>query len=130
MNEQELHSLLQHRYFDNIDGARPRQAVEAFVADARWQHTQVWAHDGHDSRYTDRLAGRDKLLKFLSVRVPQMQQIRIRHQVDEVIVSGHRGAFRARVIGADGRALGFLGWVETRGGRLQSYLVVPEDFAA
>lgn len=130
MNEQELHRLLQQQYFDNIDRACSEQAVEAFVDDARWQHTQVWAHHGHDSRHTDRLVGRDRLLVFLNARVPQMQQIPIRHQVDQVILSGSRGAFRARVIGPDGRELGFLGWVETRGDRLQSYLVAPEDFAA
>ena len=82
------------------------------------------------SRHTDRLVGRDRLLVFFNARVPQMQQIPIRHQADQVILSGSRGAFRARVIGPDGRELGFLGWVETRGDRLQSYLVAPENFAA
>ena len=130
MDEQGLLALLQRTYFDNIDTGRPERAVEAFHAQARWQHTQVWAHDGHDSRTTDRLEGRDRLLEFLSARVPEMQKIQIRHEVDDVIVSGPRGAFRARVIGPDGRALGFLGWVEIEGQKLNSYLVVPEDFAA
>lgn len=129
MDKQDLYTLLQQRYFDNIDTANPAGAVAAFVPDAHWQHTQVWPHDGHDARTTDRLEGREALLAFLTDRVVQMQRIRIRHRVDEVILSGDRGAFRARVEGPDGRSLGFLGWVELRGGLLQRYLVVPEDFA-
>lgn len=130
MNADQLRALLQNTYFDNIDGARPAEAVDAFTADVHWQHTQVWAHDGHDSRRTDRLRGREVLRDFLAARVKQMQVIRIRHKVDEVIVSGDRGAFRARVVGPDGTSKGFLGWVELRDGLLQSYIVVPEDFAA
>ncbi len=129
MQEQDLYTLLQHRYFDNIDTANAAGAVEVFTPDAHWQHTQVWPHDGHDARKTDRLHGRDALLAFLTDRVVQMQRIQIRHRVDEVILGGNRGAFRARVEGPDGRSLGFLGWVELQDGLLQRYLVVPEDFA-
>lgn len=130
MTEQQLLKLLQETYFNNIDSGRPEDAVKAFARDAIWQHTQVWAHDGHDSRTTDRLAGREELLQFLAARVPQMQTISITHTVDEVIVQDGRGAFRARVSGPDGGSKRFLGWVETDGEKLTSYLVVPEDFAA
>lgn len=130
MTREELQALLQNTYFDNIDNARPEGAVQAFTPDAEWQHTQVWAHDGHSSRHTDRLQGRDNLLAFLAERVPQMQAIQIKHRVDEVIVDGNRGAFRARVTGPTGRSLGFVGWVELRDGLLQRYIVMPEDFAA
>lgn len=126
MTEQQLQCLLQNTYFDNIDNARPERAVEAFTPEAQWQHTQVWAHDGHNARHTDRLVGRAALLAFLSARVPQMQAIQIKHQVDEVIVSAERGAFRARVIGPDGRSVGFMGWVEISGDKLKTYTVVPE----
>ena len=130
MTENELHKLLQSTYFDNVDSGNAPAAVCAFAPDAKWQHTQVWAHDGHDSRHTDRLEGREALVAFLAARVPQMQVIQIRHRVDEVIMSGDRGAFRARVIGPDGSSRGFLGWVTIREGLLQSYIVVPEDFSA
>lgn len=130
MTEQKLHTLLQVTYFDNIDNANPAGAVAAFTAGAHWQHTQVWPHDGHDSRQTDRLQGRENLLAFLRARVPQMQVIQITHRVDEVIVNGDRGAFRARVMGPDGQTRGFLGWVELKDNLLQSYRVVPEDFSA
>ena len=130
MTEKQLLKLLQETYFNNIDSGQPEAAVKAFADDAVWQHTQVWAHDGHDSRTTDRLAGREKLLQFLQDRVPQMQTISITHTVDEVIIKDRRGAFRARVSGPDGGSKGFLGWVETDGEKLTSYIVVPEDFAA
>lgn len=130
MNADQLRALLQHTYFDSIDRARPEDAVEAFTPDVHWQHTQVWAHHGHDSRSTDRLNGRETLHGFLAARVKQMQVIGITHHVDEVIVSGDRGAFRARVVGPDGTSKGFLGWVEIRGDLMQRYIVVPEDFTA
>lgn len=130
MNSQELHTLLQNTYFDNIDSAKPELAIAAFTADVSWQHTQVWAHDGHNSRHTDCLNGRPALLNFLSARVPQMQVIEIKHQVDEVVVTNNRGAFRARVVGPSGRSVGFLGWVELNGEQLQRYIVVPENFSA
>jgi hypothetical protein len=130
MKAEELREHLQHKYFDNVDTANPADAVLAFTPDMHWQHTQVWAHDGHDSRHTDRLQGRDALLDFMQARVKEMQVIKIRHRVDEVIVNGDRGAFRASVLGPTGRRLGFMGWVELRDGLIQSYIVVPEDFAA
>lgn len=130
MTNEELRALLQETYFDNIDNAHPEEAVKAFVPDVQWQHTQVWAHDGHDSRHTDSIDGRDNLFAFLDARVKEMQVIQIKHTVDEAIVSGERGAFRARVTGPGGEPKHFLGWVEIRDGLLQRYIVVPENFAA
>jgi hypothetical protein len=130
MTSEELHAQLQGMYFDNVDTANPDAAVLAFTADMYWQHTEVWAHDGHDSRHTDRLQGRDELLHFMQARVKEMQIIEIRHRVEEVIVSDDRGAFRARALDPSGRSLGFLGWVELCDDLIARYLVVPEDFAA
>ncbi len=70
------------------------------------------------------------MLEFMQARVKEMQVIKIRHRVDEVIVTGDRGAFRACVLDPSGRSLNFLGWVELRDGLIQRYVVVPEDFAA
>ena len=130
MTPEELRNHLQKNYFDNVDTANPGGAILAFTPDMHWQHTQVWAHDGHDSRHTDRLQGRDALFEFMEARVKEMQVIQIRHKVDDVIVTGDCGAFRARVIGPTGRELGFLGWVELNDGLIKRYIVVPEDFAA
>ncbi|WP_027948803.1 nuclear transport factor 2 family protein [Haliea salexigens] len=127
MTPEELHAHLQHVYFDNVDTANPAGAVLAFTRDMHWQHTQVWPHDGHDSRHTDHLHGRAALLEFMQTRVKEMQVIRIRHRVDEVIVQGDRGAFRASVLDPSGRSLGFLGWIELSDGLIHRYLVVPED---
>ena len=126
MDATALKALLQHTYFDNVDGARAEDAVKAFTPDVHWQHTQVWAHDGHDARHTDSLHGQDALHDFLAERVKQMQVIRITHHVDEVVTDGDRGAFRARVVGPDGSSKGFVGWVELRDGLLQRYIVMPE----
>ena len=125
-----LRDHLQSCYFDNVDTANPDGAVMAFTSDVEWQHTQVWAHDGHDSRQTDRLQGREALLDFLRERVKETQVIQIRHQLDETVVSDGCGAFRGRVLGPFGKSLGFLGWVELRDGLVSRYIVVPEDFAA
>jgi hypothetical protein len=125
-----LKALLQNVYFNNVDTANAEAAVAALAPDVHWQHTQVWAHDGHDSRHTDRLAGRDAVHAFLAERVTEMQRIRITHHVDDVVTDGERGAFRARVVGPDGSSKGFVGWVEVADNRLKRYIVMPEDFAS
>lgn len=129
MNNHELQQLLQETYFNNVDSAQARGAVQAFTSNVLWQHTQVWAHDGHDSRYTDRIEGREALFEFMDARVKEMQIVKIRHQVDEAIVSGSRGAFRARVVGPEGDSLGFVGWVELRDGLIARYMVMPETYS-
>jgi len=129
MTPDQLREHLQENYFDNVDGARPEQAVQAFTTDVRWQHTQVWQHDGHDARTTDRLVGRQALCDFLQARVPEMQVIAIRHEVNAVIVNGDCGAFRAAVVGPSGRRVGFLGWVQLEDRLISDYLVVPESFS-
>lgn len=129
MTNDELRQLLQDSYFDNVDSAQANAAVQAFTPDAHWQHTQVWAHDGHDSRYTDQIQGRQALFEFMDARVKEMQVVQIRHQVDEVIVSGNRGAFRARVVGPEGESLGFVGWVELQGDLISRYIVMPESYS-
>lgn len=130
MNGSELIELLQKTYFDNVDSARPEQAVCAFAPKVHWQHTQVWAHDGHDARHTDIIHSAAELESFLRERVVQMQEIQIKHVVDEAVVEGGRGAFRARVIGPTGRSLAFLGWVEIADGKIQKYIVSPERMSA
>lgn len=130
MTNEELRRLLQDTYFANVDSAQASAAVQAFTPDVRWQHTQVWAHDGHDSRYTDRIEERDALSDFMHARVKEMQLVRIRHQVDETIVSGERGAFRARVIGPEGDSLGFVGWVELKDNLVSRYIVMPENYSS
>ncbi|EED35880.1 hypothetical protein NOR51B_1827 [Luminiphilus syltensis NOR5-1B] len=130
MTPEALKAHLQGCYFDNVDTANPDGAVMAFTPDMEWQHTQVWAHDGHDSRQTDRLSGRQALLDFMRVRVKETQIIQIKHKVDETIVTGNSGAFRGRVVGPSGKELRFLGWVELRDDLVSRYIVVPEDFAA
>jgi len=129
MTNQDLKELLQSTYFNNVDTARAREAIAAFTPDVRWQHTQVWAHDGHDSRYTDRIEGREALFHFMDERVKEMQVVQIRHQVDEAIVSGNRGAFRAQVIGPEGDSIGFIGWVELCDGLIDHYIVMPESYS-
>ena len=130
MTPEALKDHLQRCYFDNVDTANPDGAVMAFTPDVKWQHTQVWPHDGHHSRQTDRLQGREALLDFMRKRVQETQVIQIRHQVDETVVTGDSGAFRGRVLDPSGKSLRFLGWVELRDGLVSRYIVVPEDFAA
>ena len=121
-----LYELLQHTYFDGIDNADANKAVEAFNEDVEWVHTQVWEHDGHDRRHTDTLYGRDSVRDFLAGRIGEMQVEGIVHKVKKVLCDGRSGAFRAEVIGPDGDALPFFGWVEFTDGKISTYIIHPE----
>lgn len=127
MERDELLELLQNVYFDNIDNARPEKAVQALTENVCWEHNQVWEHDGHNSHKRDQINGRDSVFEFLNHRVPQMQKINIKHKVQQVILDGNKGAFRAQVVGPDGSVRPFMGWVELADGKVDRYLVVPEN---
>ena len=45
ITSEELLSLLQDIYFNNIDSANAESAVEAMHESVEWIHTQVWEHD-------------------------------------------------------------------------------------
>jgi hypothetical protein len=122
----QLYQLLQHTYFDGIDNADADKAVEVFNEDALWVHTQVWEHDGHDRRHTDTLNGRTSIHDFLAPRISEMQVEGIVHKVKKVLCDGKSGAFRAEVIGKNGVALPFFGWVELENGKISTYIIHPE----
>jgi hypothetical protein len=125
-NSDLLYELLQHTYFDNIDKANAKGAVEAFNKDALWVHTQVWEHDGHDRRHTDTINGRNSIYDFLAPRISEMQVEGIVHKVNKVLCDGKSGAFRAEVIGKDKVALPFFGWVELDDDKISTYIIHPE----
>lgn len=122
----ELYELLQYTYFDGIDNADAQRAVEAFNEDAEWVHTQVWEHDGHDRRSTDTLKGKKAIYEFLHGRIGEMQVVGIKHKVHTVLSDGKSGAFRAEVVGPEGDALPFFGWVELENGKISTYIIHPE----
>lgn len=121
-----LYDLLQHIYFDGIDNADAEKAAGAFNENAEWVHTQVWEHDGHDGRHTDILQGRKTIHEFLARRIGEMQVVGIKHNVHKVLSDGKSGAFRAEVIGPDGDALPFFGWVELENNKISTYIIHPE----
>ncbi len=122
-----LYQLLQGTYFDGIDHADAEKAVEVFNEDALWVHTQVWEHDGHDRRHTDTLVGRSSIYDFLHARIGEMQVEGITHKVKKVLCDGTSGAFRAEVIGKNGDALPFFGWIELQNGKISTYIIHPES---
>ncbi len=121
-----LYDLLQHTYFDGIDNADAEKAAGAFNENAEWVHTQVWEHDGHDARHTDTLQGRKAIHEFLAHRIGEMQVVGIKHHVHKVLCDGKSGAFRAEVIGPDGDARPFFGWVELENHKISTYIIHPE----
>ena len=121
-----LFELLQHTYFDGIDNADAARAVQAFNENAEWIHTQVWEHDGHSRRNVDTLKGRQAIEDFLAARIAQMQAIGFKHKVHSVVCDGKSGAFRANVVGTEGEALPFFGWVELEDGLISTYIIHPE----
>ncbi|WP_254810994.1 nuclear transport factor 2 family protein [Natronosalvus amylolyticus] len=124
--ESHLYELLQTTYFDSIDGGDAETAVEAMHDDVEWTHTQVWEHDGHTSQATDTLEGKAAVHDFLAGRIDEMQAEGIEHKIRDVVASGDKGAFRAAVVGPNGNALPFLGWVELEDDVIRTYTVTPE----
>ena len=122
----QLYDLLQRIYFDGIDNADARAAVEALHENVEWVHTQVWEHDGHNRSKTDTLHGRESVREFLAARIEEMQVEGIKHQLRKVITEGDTGAFRAEVVGPAGVSLPFFGWVEIKDKKIITYIVVPE----
>jgi len=126
ITQEQLHTLLQTSYFDNIDRGDADRAVQAFTDDVAWSHYQVWEHPGHMRNRADVFKGRKELRDFLAARIADMQVEGIRHQVTHVIVQGNEGAFRAEVLGVTGKNMRFFGWVELTDGRISRYIVGPE----
>jgi len=124
--QSQLHALLQHTYFDNIDQGDADRAVQAFTEDVTWSHYQVWEHHGHMRNHADAFSGRKEVRDFLAARIADMQVEGIRHQVTSVIVQGGEGAFRAEVVGDAGESMRFFGWVELDDRRISRYIVGPE----
>ena len=122
----QVHTLLQHTYFDNIDQGDADGAVQAFTDDVAWSHYQVWEHHGHMRNHADVFTGRKQVRDFLAARIADMQVEGIRHRVSHVIVQGNEGAFRAEVVGVAGKTMRFFGWLELTGGRISKYIVGPE----
>lgn len=121
----ELRDLVQETYFDGIDSGDPASAVDALAEDVQWTHRQVWEHDGHGRDSVDHRNGRQSVYEFLAARVDEMQAIGIEHQVSDAIYEDGRGAFRADVVGPEGRREPFLGWVDVSGGKITHYRVTP-----
>ena len=123
----DLHKLLQHGYFDNIDNANAHKAVEAFTENALWIHTQVWEHDGHDASKTETIRGRVAICDFLSRRIDEMQAIGFKHKVHRVVCDGRNGAFQASVVmPGTSKSVPFFGWVVLEDSKISSYKVFPE----
>ena len=126
LDRESLFDLLQHTYFDGIDHADADKAVQVFNEDAEWVHTQVWEHDSHDRRNTETLHGRKSIHEFLARRIGEMQLVKIKHKVHSVLCDGKSGAFRAEVVGPEGDALPFFGWVELENQKISTYIIHPE----
>lgn len=125
-NGDDLQRLLQETYFDSIDGGDAETAVTALHEDVEWIHRQVWEHDGYTSEDVDVYHGNDAVFEFLDPRIGEMQAEGIRHRVRETICEGDRGAFTADVVGPDGTAQPFFGWVELTDGLISKYSVTPK----
>lgn len=123
---EDLYRLIQETYFDSIDDGDAKTAVSALHEDVEWVHRQVWEHDGHASDEVDTLYGRAAVFDLLDGRIDEMQDIGIRHSLDEAIYEDGRGAFTAAVVGPDGHRQPFLGWVELEDGLVSTYRVTPE----
>lgn len=116
--------LFQERYYDAVDRQDMDAAASAFHGDVEFDHVQVWQRTDLELG-ASQLHGRDAVRRFLGGAQARLAEARIRHQVDEVVLDGDRGALRARVEGEDGERTAFLVWFELESGLIRRYLVRP-----
>lgn len=100
------------------------RAVSVFHADVVFDHVQVWQRTDLGLG-ASQLHGREAVLQFLTRAKPRLAEARIRHRVDDLVLEGGRGAFRAHVEGEDGESADFLVWFELEEGQVRRYVVRP-----
>ena len=88
-----------------------------------WQSRRQYSHA---RRNTETLHGRKSIHEFLARRIGEMQVVKIKHKVHSVLCDGKSGAFRAEVVGPEGDALPFFGWVELENQKVSTYIIHPE----
>ena len=119
------HELFERIYYGNIDRGDMASAVTALHPQIEWSHQQVWAHHGFARGAPELLQGRVAVERFLSARVEQLREARIRHHVRDLVFERDRGAFLGAVDGPDGRSLGFIVWFELRDDLVKRYVLRP-----
>jgi hypothetical protein len=124
-NAERAYELFETIYYGNIDRGDMAAAALALHPDVEWSHQQVWAHHGVARGTPESLRGRDAVQAFLSARIGQLREARIRHHVRDLVFERDRGAFRGAVDGPDGRSLGFIVWFEVRDELVSRYLLRP-----
>lgn len=117
--------LFENVYYGGVDRGDMQYAASALHPDVDWSHQQVWAHHGFARGAPEALHGRDAVQAFLSARVAQLREARIRHHVRELVYADERGAFLGAVDGPDGRSLPFMVWFELADGLVKRYVLRP-----
>ena len=117
--------LIQHTYYDGIDAGDMARAASALAEDVDWSHAQVWAHHGFARAEPSGFRSRADVEAFLSERVDQLAEAKIRHRIDTLVMEGDKGAFLGLVEGPGGETKPFFVWFEIANGKISRYTLRP-----
>ena len=121
----QAYTLLQLTYYDGIDAGDMALAASALHEDIEWSHAQVWAHHEFQRGEPSTLHGRAAVQEFLTARLQQLAEARIRHKIRELVFEEDHGAFIGDVCGEDGTQKPFMVWFEIRDCRISRYWLRP-----
>ena len=118
-------NLIQTTYYDGIDSGDMVRAASALAEDVDWSHAQVWAHHGFARAEPSGFSSRAEVQDFLSARVEQLAEAKIRHRIDTLVYEDGKGAFLGLVEGPGGEPKPFFVWFEIANGKISRYTLRP-----
>ncbi|WP_171043067.1 nuclear transport factor 2 family protein [Maritimibacter alexandrii] len=118
-------NLIQTTYYDGIDSGDMVRAASALAEDVDWSHAQVWAHHGFARAEPSGFSSRAEVQDFLSARVEQLAEAKIRHRIDTMVYEDGKGAFLGLVEGPGGETKPFFVWFEIADGKISRYTLRP-----
>jgi ketosteroid isomerase-like protein len=120
--------IFQARYFDSVDRGDWRAACAVMSEDVEWSHISAWKGDdlGFDHSTPELFRDRAQVESLLSKVVPNIVKAGIRHEIEDLVVEGERGAFLCRATSAKKSDVArFMVWFEVRAGAVTRYLMRP-----
>ena len=123
---EEYFRLLQHSWFDSIDGGDLVSASEVLHEHAEIKHYRVWTGDQNQAEPFELISGKSNILLWLQQQRTRLIASGRKHLVKTVLVGNHEFSFRAETIAGQQQSACFIGWIKLRDQLIYRYTVVPD----
>jgi ketosteroid isomerase-like protein len=120
--------IFQTRYFDSVDRGDWAAAAATMADDVEWSHISAWKGDdlGFDRSKPDVLRRRADVEQLLAKVVPNIVDAGIRHEIQDLVVEGDRGAFLCQATSAKKSDVAqFMVWFVVEQQTIKRYLMRP-----